>query len=175
MAPWHIEYLSWRNLRKQQEQEDHFNPLPTSAFFLQTGHNTLRWKVSSVYPEERSNLLSEDKWMPEGTQTHLPCCCLPFPTGTLSSFTCHSSLLLPLFKQLAYKYTDLTVSLGFSHFMKALVAHETYINVCAFLLWIGFCHKVNFHTQPRTLSGSRKSRFPSCSSKPAESIQMSQF
>lgn len=63
---WHLgilNLLSWRNLRNSRSRKDSL----TSIFSAEVGHKTLTWQVPSLYQEERSLLIVEERvkgiWM----------------------------------------------------------------------------------------------------------------
>lgn len=63
--------LSWKSMRKWQSKKvslTSFLPL-----FPETGHKTLMWVVTSLYPEERSVLISKDQGTPWRILTHRLC------------------------------------------------------------------------------------------------------
>ena len=60
----------WGNLKEQQKQEGYSDPShhPSS---LKTGHKTFKWGTPSLYPEEKSILVSEDQGTPSRIRTGL--------------------------------------------------------------------------------------------------------
>ena len=66
-----LNILSWRSLKKWQKQDD--TPTSTLPFFLETDHEIPMWDVSSLYPEERSILISKDSGTPRRIWTNNPC------------------------------------------------------------------------------------------------------
>lgn len=55
MAPWHIEYIKLKKFEKHHIQEE-FYTFPWNK-------STIMWEMPSLYPEERSLLISEDEGM----------------------------------------------------------------------------------------------------------------
>ena len=118
-----------RSLKKEQKQDIHLDlPLP---FFLEIGHKTLLWDMPSLYPEERSILISEHK----GTLRRIRQAGLaifsPVYYTYLIFLTYHISLHCPPVIKPRIKILR-SVSLGLPFLKKPPLSHESYIKFVCF-------------------------------------------